>query len=246
MPSFSVVSDPAQLAGVVHAFGCAVICKTARAGYDGKGQWVIRQPGEIAAVESALHAMVPKGARWIVESMVEFQRELSVLVVMFSLVRLTCIIDVVEISLTKVFTAAPTLITGVPEVITSLPLTIVEVLGVVIVVVMTLTYTLSITVFGAVTVVTRGVITVIVVTRLVILVVLPSWLVVLDTTSLDTVLVLIAFSMVTVVVCCPIEDETFFSVNSEPREIFVSMMGSRVLMPFRTVPVLVCAKDDPV
>ena len=80
VPSFSVVSDPAQLAGVVNEFGCAVICKTARAGYDGKGQWVIRQPDEIAAVESAFHEMVPKGARWIVESMVEFERELSVLV----------------------------------------------------------------------------------------------------------------------------------------------------------------------
>lgn len=81
VPSFSVVSDPAQLAGVVKAFGWTVICKTATAGYDGKGQWTIRQPGELAAVESALRAMVPHGARWIVESMVEFERELSVLVV---------------------------------------------------------------------------------------------------------------------------------------------------------------------
>jgi len=81
VPSFSVVSDPAQLAGVARASGCVVICKTATAGYDGKGQWTIRQPGEIAAVESALRAMVPHGARWIVESMVEFERELSVLVV---------------------------------------------------------------------------------------------------------------------------------------------------------------------
>ena len=61
------------------------------------------------------------------------------LVVIFSLETLTCVIDVVVISLTKVFTAAPTLITGVPAVITSLPLTILEVLGVVIVVVITLT-----------------------------------------------------------------------------------------------------------
>ena len=80
VPAFSVVSDPTQLAGAVNAFGCAVICKTARAGYDGKGQWVIRQPDEVAAVEAAFREMVPKGARWIVESMVEFERELSVLV----------------------------------------------------------------------------------------------------------------------------------------------------------------------
>ena len=81
VPSFSVVTDPAQLAGVVQAFGCAVICKTATAGYDGKGQWTIRQPADIAAVEVALRAMVPVGARWIVESLVDYARELSVLVV---------------------------------------------------------------------------------------------------------------------------------------------------------------------
>ncbi len=81
VPSFSVVCDPAQLADAVKAFGYSVICKTATAGYDGKGQWAIRRPEEIALVESALRAMVPGGARWIVESMVEFERELSVLVV---------------------------------------------------------------------------------------------------------------------------------------------------------------------
>ena len=81
MPPFSVVSDPAQLADAAKAFGYAAICKTATAGYDGKGQWPIRQPEEVALVESALRAMVPGGARWIVESLVEFERELSVLVV---------------------------------------------------------------------------------------------------------------------------------------------------------------------
>ncbi|MEQ1794493.1 MAG: 5-(carboxyamino)imidazole ribonucleotide synthase [Nitrospira sp.] len=81
VPSFSVVTDPAQLDGVVKAFGGSVICKTATAGYDGKGQWTIRQPGEIAALESVLRGMVPRGARWIVESLVDFERELSVLVV---------------------------------------------------------------------------------------------------------------------------------------------------------------------
>ena len=81
VPSFSVVRNPAELAGIVQVFGCAVICKTATAGYDGKGQWTIRQPADIAEVEGALRAMVPAGARWIVESMVDYVRELSVLVV---------------------------------------------------------------------------------------------------------------------------------------------------------------------
>ena len=81
VPSFSVVTNPAELAGVVQVFGCAVIGKTATAGYDGKGQWTIRQPADIAEVEVALRTMVPTGARWIVESMVDYVRELSVLVV---------------------------------------------------------------------------------------------------------------------------------------------------------------------
>ena len=81
VPSFSVVSDPAQLADAVKPFGYSAICKTATAGYDGKGQWSIRQPEDIAPVETALRAMVPGGARWIVESKVEFERELSVLIV---------------------------------------------------------------------------------------------------------------------------------------------------------------------
>ena len=64
---------------------------------------------------------------------------LSVLVVIFSRETLTCMIDVVETSLTKVFTVGPTLVTVLPAVITSLPLTILEVLGVVLVIVITLT-----------------------------------------------------------------------------------------------------------
>lgn len=81
VPSFSVVTNPAELAGVVQVFGAAVICKTATAGYDGKGQWTIRQPDDLMKVEVALRTMVPTGARWIVESKVDFERELSVLVV---------------------------------------------------------------------------------------------------------------------------------------------------------------------
>lgn len=81
VPSFSVVTDPAQLPSVVQAFGGAVICKTATAGYDGKGQWTIRRPADLVEAEAALRTMAPTGVRWIVESMVDYVRELSVLVV---------------------------------------------------------------------------------------------------------------------------------------------------------------------
>lgn len=81
VPSFRVVHEPCRLAEAVHDLGGAVICKTATSGYDGKGQWIIRHSTETAGVERALGAMTPRGARWIVESMVDFERELSVLVV---------------------------------------------------------------------------------------------------------------------------------------------------------------------
>ena len=81
VPSFDAVASPDQLAEVVRVLGYPVICKTATSGYDGKGQWTIRTSDECAGVEAALRTMTPRGARWIVESMVNFERELSVLVV---------------------------------------------------------------------------------------------------------------------------------------------------------------------
>ncbi|HSN04034.1 MAG TPA: 5-(carboxyamino)imidazole ribonucleotide synthase [Nitrospira sp.] len=81
VPSFRIVEAPHRLADAVNELGGSVICKTATSGYDGKGQWTIRHPAETAGVEAALGAMVPRGARWIVESRVDFERELSVLVV---------------------------------------------------------------------------------------------------------------------------------------------------------------------
>lgn len=81
VPVFRIIQAPHQLADAVKALDGAVICKTATSGYDGKGQWTIRHSSDVAGVEQALASMVPRGARWIVESMVEFERELSVLVV---------------------------------------------------------------------------------------------------------------------------------------------------------------------
>lgn len=81
VPSFRIVEAPRQLASAVAELGGAAICKTATSGYDGKGQWTIGQASDVAGVEQALDRMVPRGARWIVEETVDFERELSVLVV---------------------------------------------------------------------------------------------------------------------------------------------------------------------
>ncbi|MFO0706694.1 MAG: 5-(carboxyamino)imidazole ribonucleotide synthase [Nitrospira sp.] len=81
VPSFQGITAPDRLPDAVQALGYPVICKTARSGYDGKGQWTIRRSEELADVEAALRTMTPRGARWIVESKVQFEQELSVLVV---------------------------------------------------------------------------------------------------------------------------------------------------------------------
>ncbi|HXV68427.1 MAG TPA: 5-(carboxyamino)imidazole ribonucleotide synthase [Nitrospira sp.] len=80
-PSFITLDDPAQLTAAVGAIGLPALCKTATSGYDGKGQWLLRQPSEIPEVERALRTTARPGLRWVLEQFVEFERELSVLVV---------------------------------------------------------------------------------------------------------------------------------------------------------------------
>lgn len=64
-----------ELDAAVAELGVPVIAKTARFGYDGKGQVRIDHPSEVAAAWAALD-----GARLVVESLVRFERELSVVV----------------------------------------------------------------------------------------------------------------------------------------------------------------------
>jgi 5-(carboxyamino)imidazole ribonucleotide synthase len=65
----------AELASAVAELGAPVIAKTARFGYDGKGQVRITDPTDVAAVWEALGA-----ERLVVESVIAFERELSVIV----------------------------------------------------------------------------------------------------------------------------------------------------------------------
>ena len=64
-----------DLTAAVAALGVPVIAKTARFGYDGKGQVRIDDPSDVGAAWDALD-----GARLVVESVVRFERELSVVV----------------------------------------------------------------------------------------------------------------------------------------------------------------------
>jgi 5-(carboxyamino)imidazole ribonucleotide synthase len=81
VPSFVGLSAPDQLATLVRQVGYPALCKTATAGYDGKGQWRIHREADVREVEQAISQSARPGMRWIVESVVPFERELSILVV---------------------------------------------------------------------------------------------------------------------------------------------------------------------
>ena len=72
---FAAVDDAASLAAASEAIGFPAVMKTARGGYDGKGQWVVRDDAEArAALEAA------RGAALIYEGFVPFDVEVSVIV----------------------------------------------------------------------------------------------------------------------------------------------------------------------
>ena len=81
VPPFVGLTVPDQLATTVQQVGYPALCKTATAGYDGKGQWRIARESDLLVAERALGESVRPGMRWIVESLVPFERELSILVV---------------------------------------------------------------------------------------------------------------------------------------------------------------------
>jgi 5-(carboxyamino)imidazole ribonucleotide synthase len=81
VPDFVALDSPTQLAEAVKQIGLPAVCKTVRSGYDGKGQWIIRQPAEIERVVYELQQTKPSCSKWILEQLVTFEREVSVLVV---------------------------------------------------------------------------------------------------------------------------------------------------------------------
>jgi 5-(carboxyamino)imidazole ribonucleotide synthase len=81
VPPFAGLSTPDQLATIIRQIGYPALCKTATAGYDGKGQWKVFRESDVLEVQQALLQSARPGMRWIVESLVPFERELSILVV---------------------------------------------------------------------------------------------------------------------------------------------------------------------
>lgn len=80
VPNFISIDSPEGLAKGIEKLGFPVVCKTATAGYDGKGQWIIRDYSDIGPMEHTMSTAMP-GQRWILEQWIRFERELSVLVV---------------------------------------------------------------------------------------------------------------------------------------------------------------------
>lgn len=81
VPQFLPLTKPDQLPAVVGKVGYPALVKTATAGYDGKGQWRISGESDLRRVEHALYESARPTTRWIVEGLVSFERELSILVV---------------------------------------------------------------------------------------------------------------------------------------------------------------------
>jgi 5-(carboxyamino)imidazole ribonucleotide synthase len=74
VPEFAAVDERADLDRAIDKIGLPAVLKTRRGGYDGKGQHVIRAPGDIADSWNSLG-----GVPLILEQLIPFQRELSVL-----------------------------------------------------------------------------------------------------------------------------------------------------------------------
>ena len=79
VPPFAAMTDPRRLPEVLQQVGCPAVCKTAMAGYDGKGQWKIDRPATLPEILPSVMASARPGMAWIVESYVPFERELSIL-----------------------------------------------------------------------------------------------------------------------------------------------------------------------
>jgi 5-(carboxyamino)imidazole ribonucleotide synthase len=76
VPSWCAVASLADLDRAVAELGCPAVLKTRRLGYDGKGQEVIREPGEVERAWARLG-----GVPLVLEAFVRFDRELSILAV---------------------------------------------------------------------------------------------------------------------------------------------------------------------
>ncbi|MEM1303397.1 MAG: 5-(carboxyamino)imidazole ribonucleotide synthase [Planctomycetota bacterium] len=72
---FGVVRSDEELAAAVERVGCPAVLKTSKFGYDGKGQTIVKEPGQAADAWAYLGRM-----KCVLEAFVEFRREVSVVI----------------------------------------------------------------------------------------------------------------------------------------------------------------------
>jgi 5-(carboxyamino)imidazole ribonucleotide synthase len=80
VPAFKAVTSVDEFEGI-EDLGYPCICKTATAGYDGKGQWKITSRDQLRILQAEWRSGARPGTRWIVEQFLDFDRELSLLAV---------------------------------------------------------------------------------------------------------------------------------------------------------------------
>jgi 5-(carboxyamino)imidazole ribonucleotide synthase len=78
VPPFAPIDTKQELECALQRIGLPAVLKTRRLGYDGKGQWVLREPGDAERVWSSLE---PPSPPLLVEGLVPFEREVSLLAV---------------------------------------------------------------------------------------------------------------------------------------------------------------------
>jgi 5-(carboxyamino)imidazole ribonucleotide synthase len=80
VPAFRTAASPEELKAAAD-LGYPCICKTARAGYDGKGQWRLSDEEDLGRVQAQVRAAAREGSRWIIEEWIDFEREVSLVAV---------------------------------------------------------------------------------------------------------------------------------------------------------------------
>ena len=86
VPFRALHSSDELFAAAPHAITYPAICKTATSGYDGKGQWRLNSPEDFERLRVVLRdqqaqSPQPGAEGWVIEDFLDFDRELSVIVV---------------------------------------------------------------------------------------------------------------------------------------------------------------------